>query len=182
MTFGAESDVHMKAHFTSDLNTPPTVRFGVQVNNDGLVEVFGAGSPLPVYSTFDLAQDMAGQSITFLAKLDYDVDRNTGGYPNNDTLMNIWVNPTDLSVEGSGITAGDMYNIRNSAGFFGFLQSIENQNTPGTAGDSLIINTKIFTGADATWENALGAAIPEPSTAILAGLGLAGVCMRRRRK
>lgn len=43
---------------------------------------------------------------------------------------------------------------------------------PGTSGDSSISTTVILTGSDATFANALALAVPEPSTALLGGLGL----------
>jgi len=69
----------------------------------------------------------------------------------------------------------------NSSGFETFRQRIANNSTPDTAGDSSILNTTIFTGTDATFANALAAAtIPEPSTALLGGLGLLALLRRRR--
>jgi hypothetical protein len=69
----------------------------------------------------------------------------------------------------------------NSSQFFLLRQRIDNNFTPGTAGNTSILNTKVLTGSDATFANALAlATIPEPSAALLGGLG-ALLLLRRRR-
>lgn len=126
---------------------------------------------------------MGGKTITLLAKLHYDAthsDTYSQSNTANDTLMNVWINPTASSVEGSGLSAGDLTTVWNSAGFSWFRQTIENQSTPDTAGLSSITNTVILTGGDATFANALAIAIPEPTTALLGGLGLLALLRRRR--
>lgn len=181
--FGISSDAHLRAQF---LASGQQNRIGVEINDDGLVSTAGTGGSNR--TTFNLSQDMAGQTVTLLIKLDYNVNYDTslGLTPigaNDDTLMNVWVNPTVSSVEGSGISAGDLYALWNSAGFWWWKNTVFNQSTPPSAGASSIIDTVILTGADATFANALSAAgIPEPSTAILAGLGLMSVCFRRHRR
>lgn len=178
-TFGANSDAHLQAQFYVNQTSAP--RLGVEVNNDGLVQFIGQADATA--TTVNLAQDMAGQTITLLAKLQYDVNNSTTYGRSNtadDTLMNIWVNPTGASVEESGLSAGDMSTVWNSAGFNWFRQTIQNQLTPGTAGASSITDTVILTGSDATFANALALAVPEPSTAILGGLGLLALLRRRR--
>jgi hypothetical protein len=169
--FGTDSNVHMRAHFVASLNFLQD-RLGVDINDDGLVRIFGGG-PVPANAQFDLAQDLAGQSVTVLAKLDYDKNRNTN---DDDTRIDVWVNPTASSLEN----ASDLNRVWNSASFPGFSQGIENQSTPGTAGDSSITNTLIFTGGDATFANALNAAIPEPGSFALMAMG--GLMIARRRR
>lgn len=171
--FGTSSDVHLAAHFAASTSAWQD-RVGARVQDNGLVEVYGGG-PLQANSTFDLAQDLAGQSVTLLFKLDYDVNRSTTNA--DDTFMEIWVNPTGSSIEGSS----DINHTWNSASFPGFVQRIENQNTLNTAGDSSITGVSIFTEGDATFANALGQAIPEPSSTALLGLGGLALILRRRR-
>jgi hypothetical protein len=177
-TFGLGSDAHMQAQFYVNQTSAP--RLGIEVQDTGLVSIIGTGTPLP---TVNLAQDMAGQTITLLAKLQFDANNSvtySQSNPSNDTVMNVWVNPTLSDVEGSGLSAGDMSTIWNSAGFNWFRQTIQNQLTPGTAGDSTISNTTILTGSDATFANALAIAVPEPSAALLGGLGALAFLRRRR--
>ncbi len=188
-TFGANSNAHLQTQFFANEASAP--RLGIEVNDDGLVTILGSGntnvSPTFFQTNFNLGQDLAGQTVTLLAKLSYDANNsvtNSQTNASNDTIMNVWVNPTSASVEGSGLYAGDLHTIWNSAGFNWFRQNIQNQNTPGTAGDSSITNTVILTGSDATFANALAVAtIPEPSSVALLGLGgLGGLLMLRRRR
>lgn len=155
--FGASSDAHLQWQFS--VNETSALRLGVEVNDDGLVQFLGTGDS--TRTSFNLAQDMAGQSITLLAKLQYNATNNvTYGKTNasDDTVMNVWVNPTASAVEGSGLSAGNLSTIWNSAGFNWFRQVIQNQNTPDTAGTSSITNTKVLTGAQATFAKALALA------------------------
>jgi hypothetical protein len=176
-TFGTGSNAHFEAGFR---HSNLAARLGVAVNDDGLVQIIGTGTPLP---SVNLAKDMAGQTITLLAKLHYDSTHSVTYLQSNvanDTVMNVWINPTEASVEGSGLSAGDMSTIWNSAAFTFFRQTIQNQSTPDTAGVSSITNTVILTGSEATFANALAIAIPEPSTALLSGLGFLALLRRRR--
>jgi hypothetical protein len=178
--FGASSDAHITGQFYA--NVPPSAgRLGIEVQDSGLVRIIGT-SPLP---SFDLATDLAGQTVTLLAKLNYDPTNDvtySQSNTSNDTIMNVWVNPTTSSLEGSGLAAGDLSTVWNSAAFRHFRQAIANQSTPGTSGDSSITDTVILTGADATWANALSAAtVPEPSTTALLGLGGLALILRRRK-
>jgi len=179
-TFGADSDAHFLSRFNATGTQP---RLGVEVNNDGLVQFVSSGDG--DRTNFNLSQDMAGTTITLLIKQNYNPTNNvTYGKANgpDDTLMNIWVNPTGSSTEGSGLTAGDMSTIWNSATYGFYTHTIQNQSTPGTAGDSSILNTTILTGADATFSNALAlATVPEPSALGLIGLAGLTLLLRRRR-
>jgi hypothetical protein len=170
-TFGVGSDAHLIAHFVASLGIQQD-RVGISIDDDGFVSMFGIG-PQQTNSTLDLNQDMAGQTVNLLMKFDYDVNRNATA---DDTFFEAWINPTSSSTEG----ASDIQSVWNSASFPGFIQRIDNQSTPGSAGASSISNTRIFTGADATFANAF-AAIPEPSSAVLLGLSAAGLFRRRRR-
>lgn len=177
LTFGANSTARLEAGFR---HSNGAARLGVDANHDGIVRIIGT-SPLP---SFNLGQSLAGQTITLLAKLNYDpTHSDTYGQSNvsNDTIMNVWVNPTASTVEGSGLTAGDLNTIWNSAAFTFFRHTVYNQSTPDTAGTSGITNTVILTGGDATFANALAiATIPEPTTALLGSLGLLALLRRRR--
>jgi hypothetical protein len=179
-TFGEASDAHLQAQFYVNETSAP--RLGVEVQDTGLVQFIATNDT--TRTSFNFAQDMAGQTVTLLAKLSYDANNNvTYGKTNtaDDTIMNVWVNPTISAVEGSGLAAGDMSTIWNSAGFNWFRQTIQNQSTPSTAGASSIINTTILTGSDATFANALAiATIPEPAAALLGGIGLLALLRRRR--
>ena len=185
-TFGTDSDAHLRVNFETAVGGAD--RIGVRVQDNGFVDTVGTGGPNR--STFNLAQNLAGQTVTLLAKLQYDstYDTSLGLTPigaNDDTLMNVWVNPTFSSVEGSGISAGDLYALWNSAGFGGFDQTIENQGTLASAGTSFITNTVILTGDDATFANALAFAtpVPEPTTiALWSLLGIGLVSYRRWRR
>ena len=186
-TFGADSN----AHFTTRFNaTGGQNRLGVRVQDNGLVDFVSSGDP--GRTSFNIATDngdtsstgyLAGQTVTLLIKQQFDTSfdslRATLG-TGDDTLMSVWINPDLTDVEGSGITAGDMHTLWNSNTYRFFTQTIENQSTPGSAGDSLITNTVILTGSDATFANALALAVPEPSSAILGGLGMLALLRRRR--
>jgi len=197
LIFGASSDAHLQVQFSTSSTTAN--RIGIEVQDTGLISSLGTGdgvlqaisSTTPKRTSVNLAQDVAGQTITLLIKLQYDstfsatydarTSFNGSQSTSDDTLMNVWINPTGSDVEGSGLTAGDMYALWNSASFSYIRQNIQNQLTPGTAGDSSITNTRIFTGADATWANALAfATIPEPSAALLGSLGILLLFRRRR--
>jgi hypothetical protein len=157
--FGADSDAHLQWQFW--VNEASAARLGVEIQDTGLVQFLGTGDS--TRTNFNFAQDMAGQTVTLLAKLSYDSNNNvtygkTGA--SDDTILNVWVNPDSNDVEGApnSLSAGDMSTIWNSAGFNWFRQIIQNQSTPGTAGTSSITNTTILTGADATFAKALGLA------------------------
>lgn len=176
--FGENSDAHLQANFRATGGQP---RVGIEIQDTGIVQFIGTGDT--TRTSFNFNQDMAGQTIVLLVKAHYDPNHNvTYGKTNeaDDTLFNAWINPTSSSVEGSGQSAGDIQTVWNSATFGFFGQTIQNQSTPGTAGTSFITNTVVLTGSDATFENALAIAIPEPSTALLGGLGLLALLRRRR--
>ena len=158
---------------------------GVEILNNGTVQTTGTGNPLR--SSTDLTTGtMAGQTVVLLAKLYYDTNNSvtygaTGA--SDDTLMNVWINPDNTDVEGSGLSAGDIYAVWNSAVFGYWKNTVFNKSTPGTAGASSITNTVILTGTDATFAKALEAAgvgVPEPTSLALMALG--GLMMLKRRK
>ena len=149
------------------------LRLGVEIQDTGLVQFLGTGDT--TRTNFNFNQDMAGQTVTLIAKLSFDLNNNvTAGKADtgSDTIMNVWINPTSSDVEGlpNSLAAGDMSTIWASTGFSWFRQTIQNQLTLGTAGTSSITNTKVLTGANATFSNALLAAgITPPSTVVNAG-------------
>lgn len=179
-SFGTGSDAHLEANFRATGGQP---RVGVRVQDTGQVTFIGTGDG--TRTSFNFNQDMAGQTVTLLVKAYYDQTNNvTYGKANasDDTLFNVWINPTIASVEGSGQSAGDMQTVWNSATFGFFGTNIQNQNTPSTAGASQIHSTVILTGSDATFANALDlAVVPEPSTTALLGLGGLALILRRRK-
>jgi hypothetical protein len=155
-TFGAGSDAHFISRFNA---TGGQDRLGIEIQDNGMIQFVSTNDP--GRTSVNLARDMAGQTITLLVKQHYnssnDSLRTTFG-TSDDTLMTVWVNPDNSDVEGSGLTAGDMHTLWNSATYRYFTQTIQNQSTPGTAGASSITNTKILTGTDANWANALALA------------------------
>jgi len=160
-TFGTGSLAHIDSFFEF---TGGQDRLGVRVEDTGLVTFLNQGDPGDTSFTIaggGAAGFMAGQSVTLLIKQHYDTSndslRATQG-TGDDNLMNIWVNPTGASVEGSGLSAGDMHTLWNSYGYGFYTQRIRNENTPGTAGQSSITDTVILTGTDATFANALALA------------------------
>jgi hypothetical protein len=202
-SFGTLSDAHLQWQF-STADTAAN-RMGVEVQDTGLVQSISTGNGVlqavsdttPKRTTVNLNQDMAGLSITLLAKFYYntavssDLDARTalnGALStSDDTIMNVWINPTLSDVEGDTsshaamIGNGDMYAVWNSTSFNWFRQTIQNQNTPvDNTGASSITNTTILTGDNATFANALALAVPEPSAALLGGLGLLALLRRRR--
>lgn len=152
-------------------------RLGINISNAGIANIIGGGTSPSV----DLAPGpltMAGQTVTLLFEYLYDVNRNASA---DDTLLNVWINPTGSTLPSGGLAAGDLNRVWNSAGFAYLEQRIDNNATPGTAGSSSILNTTILTGTDATFSNALAlATIPEPSAALLGALGFLALLRRRR--
>ncbi len=162
-TFGTGSDAHLQAGWSTAAIPTSTNRLAIRVEDTGQVTWQGSGDTSR--TSFDFAQDMAGETVTLLMKFDYDVNRNTANA--DDTLANTWVNPTNSSVEGAdlGRAAGDLSTIWNSSGFVGFAQLVYNESTPNIAGaESSITDTTILTGADATWPRALEWALGGPTS------------------
>lgn len=180
-TFGTASDAHLQWQFSTSAGSAN--RLGVEVQDTGLVQFLGTADT--TRTNFNTNQDMAGQTITLVAKFSFNTNNNVTygkGNASDDTIMNLWINPDNTDVEGGAndLAAGDMSTIWNSTGFAHFRQTIQNQLTPGTSGTSTIGDTTILTGTDATFANAMNIAIPEPSSALLGGIGLLALLRRRR--
>ena len=167
-TFGSESQAHIEAFFEA---TGGQDRMGVRVHDTGLVEVMNSSDP--GRTTFSIgggggAGFMAGESVTLIVRSYWnstnDGLRSTLG-TSDDMLVNVWVNPTGSATETAVapgdtnmLNDGDLHSLWNSVNY-GFLAlEIENQGTPGTGGQNSITNTKLLTGSDATFANALALA------------------------
>jgi hypothetical protein len=169
--FGTGTAADMYLNFAASVGQD---RLGISISNAGIATIVGRGNPLP---TFNLNQSMAGATVTILLEYLYDFNRNTTNA--DDTLLNVWINPTGSTAPSNGLAAGDLNTVWNSSSFVFLEQRIDNNATPGTAESSSILNTTILTGTDATFANAI-ALIPEPSAALLGGLGLLALLRRRR--
>ncbi len=182
-TWAANTNADLVVNFAASAGQD---RLGVRINNTGALDTYGDGNtPISSNPDYNFGAQMDGQTVILIAKLQYDLTNNVtygSGNASDDTLMNVWVNPTISSVEGSGTSAGDQWTLWNSAGYHQFEQRIFNNSTPGTSGASFITNTTILSGADATFENALlyAGVVPEPSS--LALLSLGGLMFLRRRR
>lgn len=176
-------------------------RLGFRITDNGFADTPGDGT-----NTTDLdlngagsnpASTMAGQTVTIIGKFEYNADYSTiygRSNASEDSFATFWINPSVSDTEGSGrpdgangvananFTGHFASNLWNSSSFVLLEQRIFNNSTPGTAGSSAILNTTVLTGpTDATFANALAlATIPEPSAALLGGLG-ALLLLRRRR-
>lgn len=147
-------------------------RMGTLVRDSGTNNfTIAGGSTQPSISI----GNVAGTSITILMKYDYDVNRTAASA--DDTVVSFWINPTGSSLESA---PDHVSNKWNSSEFVGLVQYIQNDSTPGTAGNSSITNTYLLTLTDATFGNALALAIPEPSVALLGSLGVMMLLRRRR--
>ncbi|QTN32334.1 hypothetical protein HZ994_08330 [Akkermansiaceae bacterium] len=173
--FGTGTLANIGVGFDSAFTVGDTApnRMGTLVRDSGTNNfTIAGGSTQPALSIGALA----GTSITILMKYDYDVNRTAANA--DDTVVSFWINPTGSSLESAPDLVSNKW---NSSEFIGLVQYVQNDSTPGTAGDSSITDTTLLTLTDATFANALAlATIPEPSAALLGGLGLLALLRRRR--
>jgi hypothetical protein len=202
-TFGTGTSATINLNFGASAGQE---RLGISITSAGLAAGSGDGDSYNAFFDYDFGSSMSGQTVTIMGKFQFDANNSvTYGETNasNDTVATFWINPTVGTLEGSGLPdgyvkpnnlpvvgttipnanyTGDVSSRPwNSSGYETFRQRIANNSTPGTAGSSSITNTTILTGTDATFSNALAlATVPEPSTALLGGLGLLALLRRRR--
>jgi len=188
--FGSGTSADINLNFTAGAGQE---RLGIEANPNG---IFSSTGDATSSETYDIGSSLVGQTVTIIGKFEYDSSYSVlydGVADADDTIATFWINPTGSSTEGSGLPdgykgvananyTGDLHSQNwNSSQYFLLQQRIENNLTLGTEGTSSIINTTVLTGTDATFANALAlATIPEPSTALLGGLGLLALLRRRR--
>jgi len=131
--------------YNDDGDVEPS-RMGVEARDGGVITWFNG----PTQNT-NMGSSLAGQSLTLIIK--FDMDDSRGG---NDTIGSFWVNPASSSTEGAPDVVSSAWNSEN---FPELILYIDNESTPGTAGDSSITDTVLLTGADATFQNALDLAL-----------------------
>ncbi len=195
-SFGSSTSADIYLNFTASAGQD---RLGIKATVGGVFTVHGGGGSA---QSFNIGSSLAGQTVTIVGKFLFDADHSVDYGRNNasdDTIATFWINPTVSDTEGSGLPdgyvkqngSGTVANASftgdvaghpwNSSDFHLLRQRIDNNFTPGTAGNTSILNTKVLTGSDATFANALAlATIPEPSAALLGGLGLLAPLRRRR--
>jgi hypothetical protein len=197
--FGPDTLADIQLNFAASAGQD---RLGIRITDNGIANTIGDGADSSIDFDFDgagvnPAGTMAGQTVTIIGKFLYDATFSaTYGETNtsNDSFATFWINPTVSALEGSGLPnnygnpdvpnanfTGDFASpLWNSSSFFLLEQRIFNNSTPDGNDDSSIVNTTILTGTNATFANALALAIPEPSAALLGGLGLLALLRRRR--
>jgi len=195
-SFGTSTSADIYLNFTASAGQD---RLGIKATVGGIFTVHGGGGSA---QTFNIGSGLAGQTVTIIGKFLFDATHSDTYGRNNasdDTIATFWINPTVSDTEGSGLPdgylkqngSGTVPNANftgdvagqpwNSSEYFLLRQRIDNNFTPGTAGNTSILNTKVLTGPDATFANALTlATIPEPSAALLGGLGMLALLRRRR--
>jgi hypothetical protein len=197
-SFGTGTLADIRINFSASVGQD---RLGFRITDNGIASGTGDGNDNSIDFDFDgagtnPASTMAGQTITVIGKFEFDATYSTTYGRTNvseDSFATFWINPTGSDTEGSGrpngadgvananFTGVFASNLWNSSSFVLLEQRIFNNSTPGTAGASTIGNTTVITGTDATFANALAlATIPEPSSALLGGLGLLALLRRRR--
>lgn len=163
-----------RSYLTFDLTSAPTVNVG------GTVELILSHTTTPVTNdanegnTSALAQDF----ILFRVASDWDGASPTGGGPESTTLVTLSVTPT-VGNHSTGVTfsGANLINAYNSAIggnlYLGIKSSAENTDN----------RSFIWFGSseDATGSQPLlDVVVPEPSAALLGGLGLLALLRRRR--